>query len=239
MENTSARDLISESESSPELPLGELLRLDRRRFLRNGALTAAGLAALSGVELVMPAIARAQSSSSPVQNLELLAASIDPIPAIFPAPAPVCHHVYRYLYRFQAGEPQSIPPDLEVTYRLNGGAAFPTAVPGSSPADRLQPTLALAPFTNPGAAPANLSPGLARRVAWQRRLLRAQPVAGASCYRLTQQVDALTLQVYEMVQPQLLPRQLHCHHGRRQVPLLLRQRRTGDAAAGTEERGGR
>src|SRR5689334_11244755 len=83
MENTSAQDLISASEKPTGADRGELLRVDRRRFLQSGALTAAGLAALSGIELAMPPVARAQGGSSPVQNLELLAASIDPVPQIF------------------------------------------------------------------------------------------------------------------------------------------------------------
>ena len=196
METVSAVDVVQQPETSEERARGELIRLDRRRFLRNGALTVAGLSTLAGVQLVGLPAAFAQSGSSPVSNLELLGASADLIPGST-IPLQVCRHVYRYLFHFQAGSPQTIAPDLEVTYRLNSGTLFPALAPGGAPADRLQPTLALAPFANPAAAPTNPFPVLPSVQPQNGTSFVPAQLLGLSCYRLTQQMDALTLQVYE------------------------------------------
>jgi hypothetical protein len=196
MDIVSAANSARQCESIEQIVPQEPVRLGRRRFLQNGAFSVAGLAVLSGVELVQAPAAFAQSGGSPVSNLELLSASADPIAGL-PIPLQVCRHVYRYLYRFPVGGPQSLPVDLEITYRLNGGTLFPTAVPGGAPADRLQPTLALAPFASPAAAPANPYPVLPSVPPLNGSSFAPSQLLGLSCYRLTQPVDALTLLVYE------------------------------------------
>jgi hypothetical protein len=184
MENRSAADLLRQSESFGEAtPMETTARLDRRRFLKSGALTAASLATLSGVELMeAPSVMAQQPSTvlSPVQNFELLSAGASPVPG-FPT-LQVCRHSYRFDYTLG----QSLPPDLVSTYRLNVGFG------GGQLADQLQVLAQPAPFNNPNLAPAGFPPQ-PQGLVGGGGTPSPQSLLGLLCYRLTQ---VITLQTF-------------------------------------------
>src|SRR5688500_535410 len=100
MQHLPAARLVRHSEGiGQEVALDDLNRLGRRRFLRGSALTVAGLAALSGVELVRAPLAFAQQPVTvldPVGNFELISAGATPVPGH--ASLHICRHNYRFDY---------------------------------------------------------------------------------------------------------------------------------------------
>jgi hypothetical protein len=189
MENQSAADLLRQSEGLGEGGvLDDPARLDRRRFLKSGALTVAGLATLSGVELVEAPMAMGQlpTTLSPVQNFELVSAGATAVPG-YPS-LQVCRHHYRFEYTVG----QSLPPDLVTTYRLNVGGI------GGALADQLQVLAQPAPFTNPSLAPAGFPPQPQGLVGGGGNP-SPQSLLGMLCYRLTQVVQLQTFPVRTVV----------------------------------------
>jgi hypothetical protein len=188
MQNESAAGMARQPESEcPEVASSDLTLLDRRHFLRGGALTIAGIAALSGLEMVRTPLALAQAGSL-VSNLQLLASSSIPVPGS--QTLQICRHFYQFDY-----QGVSILPDLVQTYRLNAGSIYPTAVPGGPAADRLQPLLQPAPFQSPALAPADPYPSLG--TAPTGVPLVSQQLLPLVCYRLVQQIDVQTVRVFE------------------------------------------
>jgi hypothetical protein len=197
MQNLSAADLARQSEGPAVTTPRALTRLDRRRFLRSGALTVADIAALSGVEPVRPPLALAQNlppGPSPVANLALLSARSEPAAGQPNFPLRTCRHLYRFDYHLDPNS-TSIPSDLVMTYRLNAGSAYPSAIPGGSPADRLQATVQIAPFQDPAAAPANPFPALPNLPPINGNAFLAEQFLPLFCYRLVQIIDQQTFPV--------------------------------------------
>src|SRR5438874_1343088 len=137
MRNISAVHLARQSESwGGEAAPPAAPRLDRRRFLRSSALAVAGVATLSGVELVLSPLVLAQVPStgvSPVSNLQLNSASATP--AVAQSALQICRHFYQFDYTPGTTDPPGAPPDLPHTYRLNEGPDYLANVPGGAAAD--------------------------------------------------------------------------------------------------------
>ncbi len=198
MKQFSAAEIARRSEGHGKaLSLGDMARLDRRRFLRSGALTVAGLATLSGVELVRAprvlAQANASTGPSPVANLQLVNASAV---AVAGQPAlQVCRHFYQFDYAPGPTDPPGLPPDLAATYRLNAGATYAANVNGGPPADRLQPLVQPAPFESVAAAPTDPFPPV--QGAPPAAPVAPQALLPLFCYRLVQQIGQNAFRVYD------------------------------------------
>ena len=165
----------------PPVTRVDSMPLNRRQFLRGGAIAVAGVAALSGIDPLRPHPALAQQpSTSPVSNLLLLSTTttrnegeqfcgqVDLLTG---------RHAYRFDYQYGLGNPPTIPKDLVATYR-DGLCDVDT---------ELEPVVRQVPFKTPDAVPAEYPP--------------APPMNGGGqvdCYRLVQLLDdQQTLRVYE------------------------------------------
>lgn len=196
MRNHPAAPTGRQSEGVREEPvLGDLRRLDRRHFLQSGALTVAGLATLSGVELVRPPLAVAQQNipagASPVSNLQLLSATATAVPG--QQALQVCRHSYQFDFNIGTVNPPTVPPDLVQTYRLNTDPDH-RVIPGFALADQMQVLMQVPPFNNPAAAPANPFPQPSGGPAPGGALLPDQ-LRTLVCYRLVQFIDLQTFPV--------------------------------------------
>src|SRR5437867_1243376 len=113
MQDVSTSDLERQLEAiEGESAVGDPTRMDRRHFLRSGTLTVAGLAALTGMELVRPAPARAQDGTpdlSTVNYLALTAKSAQTVPGS--QTLRICRHAYQFDYKGGV----AVPPDLVAT----------------------------------------------------------------------------------------------------------------------------
>jgi hypothetical protein len=157
----------------------DLIRLNRREFLRGSAVAVAG----AGLGLIHPPSALAQQPSGPVvSHLLLLNTSAtrveDQAPTFCDDNVQVLigRHAYRFDYQYAAGGPQTIPNDLVATYR--DGLCDIT--------NELQRVLKPAPFKTPSDMPAEFPP---------------PPPLGnygeVDCYRLVQPLTSQSVRVYE------------------------------------------
>src|SRR5438045_1962946 len=125
MEDLSRVDPWLPSEGAPtEAPPTDLIRLNRRQFLRGGAQAVSGMAALSGTGLIHAPSALAQQAGGPVvSRLLLLGTSATRVNDDHPTFCDpdlqllVGRHAYRFDYQFAANSPQKLPADLVATYR--------------------------------------------------------------------------------------------------------------------------
>jgi hypothetical protein len=197
MHSPSAAEIARQSEGHGQtLALGEIARLDRRRFLRGSAFTVAGLATLSGVELVRSPLALAQQPTtalSPVSNMQLTSASATSVPG-HPT-LQVCRHAFQLDYAAGPNDPPGVPPDLVRTYRLNEGNAYPASVLNGPPADRLNPLLQPAPFQS-GAVPADPFPTPSVNAP---TTVPAAPesLLPLACYRLVTQIGQNSFRLFD------------------------------------------
>lgn len=198
MQTTSAAHLARQSEGlGQEVAPGELVRLGRRRFLKSGAFTVAGIATLSGVEIVRSPLALAQDQLtvlSPVSNFQINNASATPVqghPTLH-----LCRHFTQFDFAPGAADPPAGMIEIPRIYRINEGAAYPANVPGGLPADRLQPVLQPAPWQSPDAAPADPYPALPGQPPTGTPV-NPQDLLPVVCNRLVQQTGQNAFRVYD------------------------------------------
>jgi hypothetical protein len=198
MHQPSAARLARQSEAmGQEAAPGELARLGRRHFLKSGALTVAGIATLSGVEIVRSPFALAQDQLtvlSPVSNFQINNASATPVPG-HPT-LHVCKHFTQFDFASGPSDPPGGITEIPRIYRLNEGAAYPANVPGGLPADRLQPVLQPAPWQSLAAAPADPYPTLPGQPPTGTPV-NPQDLLPVVCYRLVQKTGQNTFRVYD------------------------------------------
>lgn len=125
--------------------------LDRRGFLRGGALTIAGLAGLTGADLVRPRVALAHEEDGLVSNLRLVRLQFDePLPRN--PQMRRCCWVHCYICHCSPGEGELLTPDGSSShgvYRLNTGSEYRNRVTSGPLAEQLAATVQNAPFTDP------------------------------------------------------------------------------------------